>query len=444
MTLRYGIALSAAAGVLLFFLWRSEAVRAIQWLPQARVAVLWGAAALAAVSLGLVSLYAPGGWPRLLLAAGLALELGGAAREMEYNRPGAPDLYVKRPAIAGYLEAGADRGRPGGAAGDRVLSIAVEERLDPARLQLAVPEGDGDYRRYAAMRESLKADLGLAYGLPTIDGYDGGLLPTRDYARFKALLVRAQTPVPHYTLPAQVEGKADRDLLSALGVRFVLTDGRNGSPGPGWILREGAPGAAWLYESDGTLPRAYLVRRVSAAPPADEAAVRRLAEIDLATEAIVHVPADALPPVDPPAVAPAGPTPGASTAGTGQGTGQGTGPPQKTRIVRYSAGEIEIETESDGASLLVVTDSDYPGWRASVDGRPAPVLRTNVLFRGVPVPAGRHLVRLWFDPLSVRLGFALSGVALAANVAGLLFARYGVRRRCPATTPGAGPAQGAG
>ena len=72
-----------------------------------------------------------------------------------------------------------------------------------------------------------------------------------------------------------------------------------------------------------------------------------------------------------------------------------------------------------GRSLLVVSDSYYPGWRAAVDGRPAPLLRTNVLLRGVPVPAGRHQVRLWFDPLSVRLGFALSALALVANGAAL-------------------------
>ncbi|HEX2325112.1 MAG TPA: hypothetical protein VHQ00_06910, partial [Chloroflexota bacterium] len=228
-TLRYGVALSVAAGGLLFFLWRSNEVGAIQWLPQPRAAVLWGAATMASVSLGLVSLFAPWGWPRLLLAAGLALELSAAAREMEYNRPGDPELYRQRPAIAAYLEAGARQGGVGGggSAGplagapgssaargaargpggrdapvpERVVSLAVEERLDPERLRRAAPREDGEYRHYAAMREAVKPSLGLAYGLPTIDGYDGGLLPTRDYARFKSLLVPAQAPVAHYTLP---------------------------------------------------------------------------------------------------------------------------------------------------------------------------------------------------------------------------------------------------
>ncbi|MGH2371569.1 MAG: hypothetical protein ACRDI2_25645, partial [Chloroflexota bacterium] len=189
--LGYGIALAGAAGCLAFVVWRTNEVGAIQWLPHARVAVFWGVAAVGAMALGLVSIFSRPGWPRVVLTAGLALELALAAREMEYNRPGAPDLYAESPAIATYLEH-ASRDDPFGPPMDRVASIAVEERLDSARLQRAVPHGDGEYRRYASMREALKPNLGLVYGLPTIDGYDGGLLPTRDYARFKALLVTAE------------------------------------------------------------------------------------------------------------------------------------------------------------------------------------------------------------------------------------------------------------
>jgi hypothetical protein len=320
---------------------------------------------------------------------------------------------------------------------DRVLSIAVEERLDPARLRLAAPPDDGQYRHYAAMREALKPSLGLAYGLPTIDGYDGGLLPTRHYARFKSLLVRQETPVPHYTLPPQLDGKADQALLGALNVRYVLTDGRNGSPGPGWLLRESAPGAAWLYENVDVTPRAFLVQNVSAAPADDEAAIRQLAGLDLTRDALVDVAAGALTPVSSAGPAPGGPSGGPSGGHSG-------GPTRRAQIVRYSPRELEIQTEADAASLLVLTDSYYPGWRASVDGRPATVLRTNVLFRGVPVPAGEHRVRLWFDPLSVRLGLALSTITLLANGAAVLI--YGRRRRSAAgsQTPAPTPDPGTG
>jgi uncharacterized membrane protein YfhO len=57
-----------------------------------------------------------------------------------------------------------------------------------------------------------------------------------------------------------------------------------------------------------------------------------------------------------------------------------------------------VDAPADG--YLVLNDPYHPWWRASVDGRDAPILRANVLFRAVPVPAGRHRVEFAFEPLS--------------------------------------------
>jgi hypothetical protein len=429
----FGLALLGVSAGLAFVAWRTNDVRALQWLPHARVVVLWALAALGATALGWLSLFWPSaaparlGWtPRVVLAGVLALELTFAAREMEYNRPGEAELYQRPPSLVTYLEAGQAAGgartatqagpAAGGEPGARVLSLAVEQRLDPERLRQAAPREDGEYRHYAAMREALKPNLGMVYRLPTIDGYDGGLLPTQDYARFKSLLVTTETPVPHYTLAPQMGGQADAQLLGALNVRYLLSDGRHGPPGPGWILRADSPGAAWLYENPEVKPRAYLAAEAVPQPAQPEAAVAVLAQLDLSWQAMVDGPA-------------AGPAMH-GTAAVSPGWEGGGGLTRGARIVRYSAQEVEIETEADEASLLVVTDGFYPGWRATVDGAPSPVLRTNVLFRGVVVPAGTHRVRLWFDPLSVKLGFIVSGVALLANALALgLIARPSGWRR---------------
>jgi hypothetical protein len=80
------------------------------------------------------------------------------------------------------------------------------------------------------------------------------------------------------------------------------------------------------------------------------------------------------------------------------------------KIVSHKANEVIIETESESDAILVLTESNYPGWVAEVDGRSAEVLTADYVFRAVVVPAGRHRVEFKFRPASFFLGAALSCV----------------------------------
>jgi len=57
--------------------------------------------------------------------------------------------------------------------------------------------------------------------------------------------------------------------------------------------------------------------------------------------------------------------------------------------------------ETDRNSVLVLHDIFYPGWEAYVDGQRRPILRANLLFRGVEVSPGRHRIEFKFRPLSI-------------------------------------------
>ena len=61
--------------------------------------------------------------------------------------------------------------------------------------------------------------------------------------------------------------------------------------------------------------------------------------------------------------------------------------------------EVEVDNKQPG--ILVVHEAYYPGWVAEIDGQPARILRTNVLFRGVEVGEGRHHVVFRFEPFSL-------------------------------------------
>jgi hypothetical protein len=70
-------------------------------------------------------------------------------------------------------------------------------------------------------------------------------------------------------------------------------------------------------------------------------------------------------------------------------------------IVSWRADRVEIETDSDLGGVLALHDIYYPGWIAEIDGGRVPILRADVLFRGVEVPAGPHRIVFRFAPFAL-------------------------------------------
>jgi Bacterial membrane protein YfhO len=77
--------------------------------------------------------------------------------------------------------------------------------------------------------------------------------------------------------------------------------------------------------------------------------------------------------------------------------------------------EVEVQTDTPTPALLVLSDVNYPGWQAWVDGQSTSIGQTNYVQRGVKVPAGKHTVRFEFHPLSFKLG---AGITIVAIVCG--------------------------
>ena len=93
------------------------------------------------------------------------------------------------------------------------------------------------------------------------------------------------------------------------------------------------------------------------------------------------------------------------------------------RIVRQRAGtdRLEIEVESDAPTMLVVRDGWAPGWRAWVNGTPAPVRRADGRHRGIGVPSGPSVVLMRYRPPGLVTSLAVSAAAFIVLV--------GLRRR---------------
>jgi membrane protein YfhO len=98
------------------------------------------------------------------------------------------------------------------------------------------------------------------------------------------------------------------------------------------------------------------------------------------------------------------------------------------RIAELAADRARLEVELSAPGYAVLVDSYDPGWRATVDGVAADVLRANAAFRAVPVTAGRHVVELRYRPRSVAIGIAVMGSAvLLASIGALSSRRSGPR-----------------
>ena len=143
-----------------------------------------------------------------------------------------------------------------------------------------------------------------------------------------------------------------------------------------------------VYENLDVLPRAYLVHRVIPAADGEEALAIVLARgYEPAQATVVEVG----PALDEPASA-----------------------RDQVELTAYSDSGAVIQSSSPADGFLVVSDVNYPGWRATVDGVESPVYAANYLLRGVYVPAGDHTVVFRYVPDSWRNGLLLSALGLAA------------------------------
>jgi hypothetical protein len=101
-------------------------------------------------------------------------------------------------------------------------------------------------------------------------------------------------------------------------------------------------------------------------------------------------------------------------------------------VRRYDPGHITIDLPdpAPAGSALVVSENYYPGWTATVDGKPSAVGRVDYVLMGVGLPAGARSVDLVFHSAPYERGKTITLIALAlgalATLAGVLVDR---RRR---------------
>jgi len=188
-------------------------------------------------------------------------------------------------------------------------------------------------------------------------------------------------------------------LADLLGLRYIATsvpiEAIDTALPEGGLPLVARTADAYIYENENALPRAMLI---------DE---WRLADFDriLRTGRWPTDPArtlllEALP------VRAVSPAPAIGQAQSDLARG--------ARIVRYENTIVHVDVDSPRPTFLVLNDVWHPWWEAEVDGRPVPILKGNVLFRAVELPAGRHAVHFEFRPVKKVLEHVAQSAASAA------------------------------
>lgn len=90
---------------------------------------------------------------------------------------------------------------------------------------------------------------------------------------------------------------------------------------------------------------------------------------------------------------------------------------------------VEIVTTNEQDAILVLADTSYPGWRASVDGKQTHIFTANFTQRAIFVPKGTHTITFVYTPSSLKYGIWGSVGFTLFTIGLMVFQTFSARRR---------------
>ena len=89
---------------------------------------------------------------------------------------------------------------------------------------------------------------------------------------------------------------------------------------------------------------------------------------------------------------------------------------EEVTVLRHQPNLVQLSSQSNCRGLVILADTYFPGWQATVDGKAVKIYEPYGVLRGVVVDQGSHQIEYRFRPLSVQLGagFTLLGFIGAA------------------------------
>ncbi len=100
-----------------------------------------------------------------------------------------------------------------------------------------------------------------------------------------------------------------------------------------------------------------------------------------------------------------------------------------TRLTSYEPNQLVYETSSPQDGIVVFSEIYYPGWTATIDGKPADIARADYILRAMNVPAGKHTIEMRFDPQSLHITEGIAYGAMALLLVGVIILIWIYRKK---------------
>ncbi|MBN1295503.1 YfhO family protein [bacterium] len=173
-------------------------------------------------------------------------------------------------------------------------------------------------------------------------------------------------------------------LIDALNVRYIVIPPADSQEPPPDLIPVRTIGGVHIFENPGWMERAFFVSSWEYCAD-DQTTLHRMGTpgVDWKRTALLPASTRRYPIAD------------AAASGT-------------VTAMEYSDHRIQIDTMTTTTLLLVLSDTWYPGWQATVDSIETDCIRVNHMMRGVFVPPGSHRIEFIFRPVSWRLGLFLT------------------------------------
>ncbi|MCX6636259.1 MAG: YfhO family protein [Acidobacteria bacterium] len=93
---------------------------------------------------------------------------------------------------------------------------------------------------------------------------------------------------------------------------------------------------------------------------------------------------------------------------------EGRSDPASVERILWEPARREFRVESAAGGRFILVEQHYPGWRATIDSRPAAIERCEGAFQAIRVPAGQHRIVFEYKSRALLVGALITALSLAA------------------------------